>query len=145
MAKIIKYLRKQEMEPREGVKYSTTYYQQNSEQAQEAYQHIKAVAEAIVDACERDEDLKEWVQQPLRGFPRTGPQPNYSMEDIVMDMLRQLDSGKDIPSGMLGRWNRLFDDTPWDIKMEEYQSPRAVKAGLFNQIFTQLDPYAGAQ
>ena len=135
MAKKIKYLQTRVMEPREGVKYSTTYYQQNSRQAQEAYEHVKSVAEAIVDACERDLDLRDWVQQPLKGFPRTGVRPNYSMEDIIMDLLHQLDAGKDIPSGMIGRWNRLFAETPWDIELEEYVSPQAVRVGLFNQMF----------
>jgi hypothetical protein len=135
MAKKLKYLKTRVMEPRDGVKYSTTYYQQNSEQAQEAFRHVREVAESIVDACEKDLDLKEWVQSPLKAFPRTGVRPNYSMEDIVSDLLNQLDSGKDIPSGMVGRWNRLFDQTPWDIELEEYVSPRAQSAGLFNNLF----------
>jgi hypothetical protein len=123
------------MEPREGAKYSTTYYQQNSEQARESFTHVRNVAEAIVDACERDLDLKDWVQTPLKAFPRTGVKPNYSTEDIVSDLLNQLDSGKDIPSGMIGRWNRLFEDTPWDIELEEYVSTRAINTGLFNNLF----------
>jgi hypothetical protein len=131
----LKYLKTRVMEPREGVKYSTTYYQQNSEQAQESFTHVRNVAEAIVDACERDLDLKDWVQTPLKAFPRTGVKPNYSTEDIVSDLLNQLDSGKDIPSGMIGRWNRLFEDTPWDIELEEYVSTRAINTGLFNNLF----------
>jgi hypothetical protein len=135
MAKKLKYLKTRVMEPRDGVKYSTTYYQQNSQQAQEAFKHVQEVATAIVDACERDLDLREWVQTPLKGFPRTGVRPNYSMEDIVSDLLNQLDQGKDIPSGMIGRWNRLFDLTPWDIELEEYESPKEQRAGLFNKLF----------
>jgi hypothetical protein len=131
----LKYLKTRVMEPREGAKYSTTYYQQNSEQARESFTHVRNVAEAIVDACERDLDLKDWVQTPLKAFPRTGVKPNYSTEDIVSDLLNQLDSGKDIPSGMIGRWNRLFEDTPWDIELEEYVSTRAINTGLFNNLF----------
>jgi hypothetical protein len=131
----LKYLKTRVMEPREGAKYSTTYYQQNSEQARESFTHVRNVAEAIVDACERDLDLKDWVQTPLKAFPRTGVRPNYSTEDIVSDLLNQLDSGKDIPSGMIGRWNRLFEDTAWDIELEEYVSTRAINTGLFNNLF----------
>jgi hypothetical protein len=131
----LKYLQTRTMEPREGVKYSTTYYQQNSEQAQAAFQHVRTVAEEIIRCGEADLELKAWIQTPLKAFPRTGIRPNYSVEDIVSDLLGQLDQGKDIPSGMLGRWNRLFEDTPWDIELEEYVSPRAVRQGLFNNIF----------
>ena len=132
MAKKLKYLQTKVMEPRDGVKYSTTYYQQNSEQAQDAYRFVKEVAEQIVMACEHNLELMEWVQTPLKAFPRTGARPNYSMEDIVTDLLHQLDMGKDIPSGMLGRWNRLFKETPWDIELEEYVSAKSKAAGLFN-------------
>lgn len=135
MAKKLKYLKTRVMEPRDGVKYSTTYYQQNSEQAQEAFKFIKSVAEEIIRCGEADLDLREWIQTPLKAFPRTGVKPNYSMEDIVSDLLGQLDQGKDIPSGMIGRWNRLFDETPWDIELEEYTSAQAVRAGLFNNLF----------
>lgn len=135
MATKIKYLKTRVMEPREGVKYATTYYQQNSEQAQAALKHVRDVAEQIVEVCEKDLAMREWVQTPLKAFSRTGLKPNYSVEDIVSDLLNQLDSGKDIPSGMIGRWNRLFDDTAWDIELEEYVSPKTQTAGLFNRLF----------
>jgi hypothetical protein len=135
MTKKLKYLKTRVMEPREGVKYSTTYYQQNSEQAQEAFKHIKHVAESIVDVCERDLDMREFVQSPLAGFSKTTNKPNYSMEDVVTDLLNQLDNGKDIPSGMIGRWNRLFKETPWDIELEEYISTKEIRTGLFNNMF----------
>jgi hypothetical protein len=35
----------------------------------------------------------------------------------MRDLVDQLDAGKDIPSGMLGRWNRLFAGTGLELEL----------------------------
>jgi hypothetical protein len=136
MAKF-KYKSTKELTPKPGVTYSTTYYQQRTEEYQRTRQHIIAVVTEISAVSDLDKDLAVWILEPLKGFPRTQRQPNYSLVDIVTDMLGQVEARKDIPSGMLGRWNRLFYDTEWDIEMShEYQSG-AADPEVFNDLFDQ--------
>ena len=135
MAKKITYNSIKVMEPRDGRGYATTYYQQNHQQRQETLDHIQHVVSEISQVCSADIDMKDWIQKPLKRFGKTTSAPNYSLIEIVSDMAEQLEAGKDIPSGMLGRWNRLFNDTPWDIELEEYVSPREERMGVFNDLF----------
>lgn len=132
---VFNYKKSRVMDPRPGVKYSTTYYQQSRSQAQATYEHVKNVAESIVEVCEGNPDWHDFVQEPLSGYPRSDQRPNYSVEDVVSDLLFQLDSGRDIPSGMLGRWNRLFADTEWDIELVQEYTTTTVSPGLFANLF----------
>lgn len=135
MAKEIIYNTTKVMEPRPGKDFSTTYYQQNHQQRQATLDHIQSIVEEITEVCAVDSELKDWIQQELKGFRRTEKPGNYSLIDIVSDMAEQLESGKDIPSGMLGRWNRLFKGTRWDMEMVEYTSPREIRQKTFNRLF----------
>lgn len=139
MAKTITYNSTKVMEPRDGREFATTYYQQNHKQRAETLEHIQSVVESITEVCAKDPVMKDWIQTPLKRFRRVTPgRDNYSLIDIVSDMAEQLEAGKDIPSGMIGRWNKLFKDTPWDMLLEEYVSPRAVRAATFNQLFGDI-------
>jgi hypothetical protein len=135
MAKF-KYKETKQMEARDGNPFATVYYPQTLEQKTATYKHAVMVAKETVRVCEKDPDLADWVKQPLKKFKRTGGKPNYTSEDIVQDMVKQLDTDKDIPSGMLGRWNRLFEDTAWDIELEQ---ETAEPKNLFNDIFKDDD------
>jgi len=126
-----KYRTIKHMAPREGVKYSTDYYKQSPHEYSRVDQHARSVFEQVVCAADR-EGLLDELETPLSGFPRTKKQPNYSALDIMRDMIDQLDHERDIPSGMLGRWNRLFQDNEeFQIEMEEDKKPNP----LFNQMF----------
>jgi len=133
---IFKYRQTKVMEPRDGNAFSTTYYQQSAEEIARTYQHVLTVAREIVRCCENDPSLKEYVQSPLKGFRKLRAD-NYSLEDIVGDLLKQLDLGKDIPSGMLGRWNKIFQGTDWDIELVQEYSSVKVSPSLFNDLFAQ--------
>lgn len=135
MAKQITYNTTKVLEPRPGKDYSTTYYQQNHQQRQETLEHIQSVVEEISTVCAKDSDMKEWIQKELKGFRRTESPGNYSLIDIVSNMAEYLDAGKDIPSGMLGRWNRLFKDTRWDMELIKHETVNAKRARTFNRLF----------
>jgi hypothetical protein len=109
MAKFVPHSTKQ-MEPKPGAPYATTYTKVTAAQRNRLQKHVDDI---ILELCEASVNQKcAAMERPLKGFPRSGAQPNYSALDIVADMQRQLASGKDIPSGMLGRWNRLFAEWP---------------------------------
>lgn len=130
MAKF-KYKKIKHMTPKEGVRYATDYYKQSVSEYSRLDEHVRTVMETVVREAQRNNLLDE-LERPLPGFPRTNKRPNYSALDIMSDMLDQLNKEKDIPSGMLGRWNRLFDDnTDFTIDMEEEQLPNP----LFNKLF----------
>ena len=129
------YETERQMDARDGNPFATTYYQQTLEQKAATHAHTVMVAKETIRCCEQDPDLAEWVQKPLKAFKRTGGKPNYSYEDIVSDLVTQLDSDKDIPSGMLGRWRRLFGDTDWDIELTQASKP---PKNIFGKLFDDL-------
>ena len=110
------YTSKKTMTPRPGVTYSTDYYKQPLAEYRLAVRHIQHVAQEIFGVCEQHSGWAVWCDSPLKGFPRSD-KTKYSLNDIVTDMLEQTMKERDIPSGMLSRWNRLFHDTPWDLVM----------------------------
>lgn len=117
------------MTPRDGVKYATEYYKQSPGEYSKLYEHVK---QTIVDVVAAAEQHGIDLTVPLKGFPRTGSRPNYSALDVMSDMLHQMDAERDVPSGMLGRWNRLFDaNEDMQIQMEE----QAVANPVFNKLF----------
>ena len=126
------YQRIRHMTPREGVPYSTDYYKQTPEEYQRVVEHVRSAIEITIETAQAL-GLTAELEQPLKGYPRTGTQPNYTVLDIMSDMLNQLEQGRDIPSGMLGRWNRVFSSNPdMRIDMQEYQPPRP----RFQELFT---------
>lgn len=96
-----------QMDPRPGVKYATEYTQLSPAQRRLLKRHIESTMRMVLEAALSQDDYS--VLEPLKGFPRTRGD-NYSAAEIMNDLNQQLDSGKDVPSGMLGRWNRLFED-----------------------------------
>ena len=130
MAKF-KYKTIKKMMPKDGVKYSTEYYKQSPAEYTRLDEHIRAVMEQVITAADRAGILDE-LEKPMSGFPRTNKQPNYSALDVMQDMLDQINREKDIASGLLGRWNRLFDaNAEFTIEMEEERLPNPV----FNKLF----------
>lgn len=120
------------MLPRDGTNFSTEYYKQSVHEYSRTDEHIRRVIEQVITQAQR-EDLMDELETPLKGFKRTN-KTCYSAMDIMKDLLDQVNREKDIPKGMLGRWNRLFSDNPdFTIEMEEERLPNPV----FNKLFTQ--------
>ena len=115
------------MTPLEGRTFSTTYHQVIDRERQRMFDHVNGVMTEILEhAMEtQDYDAARDLQQPLRGFPRTKKQPNYSAWDIMTDLRDYLAAGNDPTEGMLGRWSRLFEEFPEiDIELELGMRPR---------------------
>ena len=111
------YQNRRQMEPRPGVKYSTEYYQQTPQEFQRTLEHVQRTAARVAELCDSDPEYAAAAAEPQRAFRRSERGRYYSMLDIVGDMLEQMIAGRDIPSGMLGRWNRLFDGTGAELDM----------------------------
>jgi hypothetical protein len=126
-----KYQRIREMPAKPGTQYSTNYYKQTAAEYTRLDQHVRATAELIITTAEQQNILED-LDQPLTGFPRSQRRGNYSALDIVKDMIDQLNHERDIPSGMLGRWNRLFEQTP-ELQIEFVEDIRPNP--VYNQLF----------
>jgi hypothetical protein len=110
------YVTKREMDPRPGRTYATEYYKQSAAERRRTQEHIERTIVRMGNHA-RDTDTVEALTLPMKKFQRRETKGAYSILDIMSDMLEQMKSGKDIPSGMLGRWNRLFDGTGSEIEM----------------------------
>ena len=104
------------MTPRPGTRFATDYYKQSLQERRQLQQHIDWVREEMLLAACRTLQVPE-LERPMRGFPRTNNLDNYSAFDVMNDIREQLQAGRDLPSGMLGRWQRLFQDEP-DYQIE---------------------------
>ena len=125
------YRSRKEMEPRPGTSFATTYYKQTQTEYTRLRAHIYRVAAEIMAQCDSDLDVYRWWTRPLRGYRKTTG-TNYTPSEIVTDMVEQFAHQKDLPSGMLGRWHRLFENTDWDIRLV---SGRPARETEFGQLF----------
>ena len=134
MAKFI-YREIKHMTPRDGAKYATDYYKQDPKNYDELQTHIRRVITEITDHATATRSLGD-LEQPLKGFPRTGGRPNYSALDIMYDMYQQFELGRDLPSGILGRWNRLFAEFPEEaIEMVSEAAVVLAKTQQYRALF----------
>jgi hypothetical protein len=124
------------MEPRDGVKYSTTYVKQSLEQRQHLCKHIRAVVTEIADAIEGDEELLDFVRTPLKGF-KTTTGHNRTVTDIMTDMVNEARGKqknglpKDFALAPIERWNKLFQNTSYEIVLVQTYGP---EGNNFNSI-----------
>ena len=126
------YLSEREMPPRPGVKFFTVYYLQSHAEYAMTKHFVVDVAKQLMDLVTESPDAGVWFSEPLPGYRKMSG-GNYTPEDIVTDMVRQFSRQRDIPSGMYGRWRRLFADTPWDFELtqEAIHRPKTTFTGLF--------------
>lgn len=120
------------MEPRPGRTYATDYYKQTVDEYNLLRTHVYRVAADIMSARDSSRDTLRWTGEPLKAFRKSTRGQAYSLIEIVTDMVAQLADHKDIPSGILGRWNRLFADTPWTIEMVREAQDRTT---LYQELF----------
>jgi len=124
------------MTPREGVKFSTEYYQMTARQHQALLDHVIRVAKQIYQHAEATGQVGV-LQEPLAGFPRrsTGRR-NYTAEEVIADLLGYLSAGNDAPSGMIGRWRRLFAEFPEeDIDLIDRIELETERNQQYNRLF----------
>ena len=133
------YTSRKEMEPRPGTRFATTYYKQTQREYTRLRAHIYAVAAKLMAECDSDLDVYRWWTTPLKGYRKTQG-ANYTPCEIVTDMVEQFVKQKDLPSGMLGRWTRLFAGTPWDI---ELVSGRPARETTYGELFDSGNGYDG--
>jgi hypothetical protein len=127
--KVIRYQKFNKMEPRDGVKYSTTYLKQTLEQRKELTKHVRSCVNEIADALEKDPELVDFVRLPLRGF-KTTQGKNRTATDILTDMVNEakgkMKNGlpKDYALAPIERWNKLFEGTDYAIDLvQTFSSP----------------------
>jgi hypothetical protein len=137
MTKQFQYTSRKEMEPRPGVRFATTYYKQTQREYTLLRQHIYSVAAEIMALCDSDLATYRWWTTPLKGYKKTTG-ANYTPCEIVTDMVEQFVKQKDLPSGMLGRWQRLFSATPWNIELVSGVPARTTQ---FGELFTAGNNY----
>ena len=129
------YTHRREMEPRPGRKYSTVYYKQSARERARTQQHVETVIQRLGERVLENPGSEESLLEPMPGFQRRETKGAYSAMDVISDMFEQMTSGKDIPSGMLGRWNRLFAGTGLEIDMVlESELPAPTE---FSQLFQE--------
>ena len=121
------------MTPKDGVKYSTDYYKQTPAEYTRLYEHVKRTISTVLLELDSIGQAHE-LEVPLKGFPRTKGKSNYTAFDVMNDMLEQLDMQRDVPSGILGRWQRLFEDMP-EFQIELVEDLPANP--IFNQLYYQ--------
>jgi hypothetical protein len=111
------YTHRREMDPRPGRKYSTVYYKQSARERARTQRHVETVIQRLGDRVLENPGSEQALLEPMPGFQRRETKGAYTAMDVISDMFEQMTSGKDIPSGMLGRWNRLFAGTGLEIDM----------------------------
>ena len=139
MAKF-KYKEIKRLDPRPGNQFATEYYKQTQAEYDRLKQHIFDTAQEITWIEQHYPDQYVWMTQPLRGFPKQNKREQYSPMEIITDALSQVMSGKDMPSGMLGRWNRLFAGWDIDIEMVDTLPPKNIYNTLFPNQATAPKP-----
>jgi len=129
------YTHRREMDPRPGRKYSTVYYKQSARERARTQRHVETVIQRLGDRVLENPGAEDALLEPMPGFQRRETKGAYTAMDVISDMFEQMTSGKDIPSGMLGRWNRLFAGTGLEIDMViESELPAPTE---FNQLFQE--------
>jgi hypothetical protein len=108
-----------ELEPRPGVKYATVYYKQSAQEYERTRSWLVRIAEEMLDVADHDPSMAEWMLRPHADFKKSTRRDFYSVQDLITDLVQQVAQGKDIPQSMVGRWNRLCEGTPWEVRFEQ--------------------------
>ena len=124
-----------EMQPKPGARYATVYYRLRPREYQRVQAHVAEVIELVLAGAIALAQ-ESVLSQELKNFPRMGGRPNYSAADIILDMRDRLATGHDMPSGMSGRWNRLFESFPEEC-IELMEPVPAKERNLFDTVFEQ--------
>lgn len=110
------YRSRRQMEARIGREYATEYYKQSAAERARTQMFVERTIERVGELALEMPGGVEALTEALPRFRRRETKGAYSALDIMSDLYNQLVSGKDIPSGMLGRWNRLME--PYGLAIE---------------------------
>lgn len=108
-----------ELEPRPGFRYATVYYKQSPAEYARTRAWLVSIAEAMLDVANHDPSMAEWMIRPHADFKKSTKRDFYTVQDLITDLVAQVAAGKDIPQSMVGRWNRLCEGTPWEVRFVE--------------------------
>ena len=139
--KTIRYQKKHTMEPRDGVKYSTTYLKQTLQQRSELTKHVKQCIGELAEELERNPEWLDFVRTPLKGF-KTTTGHNHTITDILTDMVNEAKgrqrngNPKDYAMAPIERWNKLFEGTDYEIDLVQTFSSHS---NNFSDLMETLD------
>lgn len=128
------------MKPREGVKFATTYYIQSAKERQRQADWIRQQIASVVRALETDATAMEAAKKPLKGFPKTKGQKNRTLIELLEDMAGEIQgtkkdgSPKDFAQAPIERWNKFFEGSNYEFRMEEQGT---AKAKAFRSLFKE--------
>lgn len=131
-----KYISTKTLEPRPGTNFATTYYKQTDQEYQRLREFVTAINNQYEALARDDMDIRAWLNAPLRGYKKRTAGDCYTAWEIITDMMRQFEQKKDVPSGMLGRWQKLFAGTDFDIK---FSHAKTAKSNTYGKLF-EHDP-----
>ena len=128
------YTSTRKMDPVPGRTFSTEYYKQSRRERQRTEEFVKQQLERIGSMAEQDPSYWDELMRPLPNYKKKESHGCYSAGEIIADMYEQLKSGKDIPSGMLGRWNRLFEGSDNQLQMVPQQPVTTTYHSIFSGV-----------
>lgn len=104
------------MDPRDGVKYATTYYKQTLEERQKLCNHARNILRDINYLLKHYEaEVEEWLKSPLKKHKKKTAKGTYTvegvLEDLVSEMNGKMKNGlpKDFAHAPINRWNKIFE------------------------------------
>jgi hypothetical protein len=118
------YKEEKKMDPRDGNKFSTIYYKQDSSEKQKLDGHIQKVWRECTHAT--DESIKHWLDKPMKEHRhRRKNGTYYTRMDAVVDAHRHsVIKGHDMTDSIMTRFNHAFEDQPnTQIVMEKGVRP----------------------
>lgn len=123
-----------ELEPRPGNNFATTYYKIDKAETKRLQETVNALSDSI-DKLSKHE-LQE-IDSLLKGklTSKRDTKGRYSAKQIIKDLQKQLAQGKDVPSGMIGRWNRAFEGTELDIILVEAGTKQTQTNDFMSEFF----------
>ena len=127
------YTSTRKMDPVPGRTYSTEYYKQSRRERQRTEDFVRSQLERIGNTALEHPDLWDEFMRGLPDYRKKETQGCYSPAEIIADMYEQMKTGKDIPSGMLGRWNKLFAGTDNEIVLVPEQPTGNTYLNLFER------------
>lgn len=140
------YLSTHTMPPRPGKKYSTTYYKQTLQQRKALEKHFNESCAEIADAATTEPEIVQWLRTPDKRFKRDGSPgkgqrkyktPAELMSDILGECSGTKRNGepKDFAQAPIERWNRLFEDTKYEIDMVQQFGAKPTAYRSFDRLF----------
>ena len=139
-AMLFKFLTTKKMEPRPGQRFATEYYKMRREERNRLRDHIVQSCTEMWRAWDRNPELEQYAHRPLKNFKRVNQQ-NRSVYDIVTEQLEEATGTKrngdpkDFALAPIERWNKLFVDTDFEIKMQLEYSARP---NNFHKLYEEL-------